>query len=49
MTCKTGGICPESGEWKPDCEPGERYTMKEGEKVPPCHCCDRAVTWTLVE
>lgn len=50
MTGSTGHHCPTSGIWRsvfPTCRPIE-IALSKGETFPPCRCCNRAVTWTLV-
>jgi len=47
LSHQTGGKCPTSGIWTPDCA-GKQIALSKGETFPPCSHCNRAVTWTLV-
>ena len=44
----TGGRCPQSGIYRPNCS-GKQIALSVGETFPPCTHCRRAVTWTLIQ
>ncbi len=49
VTVRTGDAVRVPGIYEGDCGRQPQRTLPKGHIAPPCHCCQRAVNWRLIQ